>query len=513
MSFRFGRTIRSGGSLFFASVLASAAGMCGFAKAGQTVLLDFYGDYCPPCREMAPILDSLAAAGQPVQKINVAQRPDMARQYGVTGVPCFVMLVDGVETDRVVGRTSRSRLEQMLAAADVVADPPTTVTTAPPGFPKSQPQDPFATADSRWQGGHFATGAVPQPPAQAAAAEPPRHVPTRETPGLPARPTSGPADPLGAYHAAVKRAQVAAVRLKVTDADGASFGSGTIIDSHEGEALVLTCAHIFRESDGKGHINVDLFTEGAPHSVTGKLLRMNLEHDVALVIIRPQSSVPVMQVAGVGAAPARGARVFAVGCDRGMRPSVQETRVTMIDRFLGPANIEVAGQPVDGRSGGGLFNEDGKLVGVCNGQNPQDNEGVFAALSVVQQALDEARLGFVFRDQNDSENAFAGGSSVPPSHVAPASANLPLPATEGAAGEPSLVLTAEEQRLVETLRRADRTSGAVCVLPPAGGPHAGRLIVIDHPSPRMLDDLTRASRTADRGRTAAVEPSFGGFQR
>ena len=44
----------------------------------------------------------------------------------------------------------------------------------------------------------------------------------------------------------------ATVRLRVEDAQGRSFGTGTIIDARSGEALVITCGHLFRESKGKG---------------------------------------------------------------------------------------------------------------------------------------------------------------------------------------------------------------------------------------------------------------------
>ena len=48
------------------------------------------------------------------------------------------------------------------------------------------------------------------------------------------------------------------MRLRIDDADGHSVGSGTIIDTRSGEALVLTCGHIFRDSQGKGKITIDL---------------------------------------------------------------------------------------------------------------------------------------------------------------------------------------------------------------------------------------------------------------
>ena len=51
--------------------------------AGQTVLLDFYSDNCPPCREMIPVIAQFESKGYPVRKINVDQQPNVARQYGV----------------------------------------------------------------------------------------------------------------------------------------------------------------------------------------------------------------------------------------------------------------------------------------------------------------------------------------------------------------------------------------------------------------------------------------------
>ena len=49
------------------------------------------------------------------------------------------------------------------------------------------------------------------------------------------------------------------MRLTIEDRDGFSYGSGTIIIARQGEALVLTCGHIFRDSQGKGKILIDVF--------------------------------------------------------------------------------------------------------------------------------------------------------------------------------------------------------------------------------------------------------------
>ena len=83
--------------------------------AGQSVLLDFYSDSCLPCRGMMPTVDQLAAEGYPVQRINVMQYPDVARRFGVTNIPCFVMVVDGRDVGRVVGGTSLGRLQQLCS--------------------------------------------------------------------------------------------------------------------------------------------------------------------------------------------------------------------------------------------------------------------------------------------------------------------------------------------------------------------------------------------------------------
>src|SRR5690606_24505461 len=52
------------------------------------------------------------------------------------------------------------------------------------------------------------------------------------------------------------------VRLTISDPTGVSYGSGTLIDARAGEALVLTCGHIFRDSQGKGGIAIDMLGPG-----------------------------------------------------------------------------------------------------------------------------------------------------------------------------------------------------------------------------------------------------------
>ena len=80
----------------------------------------------------------------------------------------------------------------------------------------------------------------------------------------------------------------ASVRLRIEDPNGNSCGSGTIIDARGGDALILTCGHIFRDSQGKGKIDVDLFGPYAGQRVIGQLISYDLKRDVGLVFISPR---------------------------------------------------------------------------------------------------------------------------------------------------------------------------------------------------------------------------------
>ena len=95
-----------------AAVLALAV-----SGTGETVLLDFYADWCGPCRQMHPTVRQLAAKGYPVRKVNVDQHRSLAAKYRIGPIPCFVMVVDGKEVARQVGGASLARLEQMCKMA------------------------------------------------------------------------------------------------------------------------------------------------------------------------------------------------------------------------------------------------------------------------------------------------------------------------------------------------------------------------------------------------------------
>jgi thioredoxin 1 len=86
----------------------------------QPVLVDFSATWCAPCRSMEPVIDELAAEYKGravVAKIDIDRDPKLARQYGVTAVPCFVVFKSGKAVDRQLGATSKKQLAAMLDAA------------------------------------------------------------------------------------------------------------------------------------------------------------------------------------------------------------------------------------------------------------------------------------------------------------------------------------------------------------------------------------------------------------
>src|SRR4029079_15028067 len=170
-----------------------------------------------------------------------------------------------------------------------------------------------------------------------------------------------------------------------------------------------TCAHLFRETQGKAPVKADLY-EAAGDGVrvvghaTGQVLRYDLTRDIALVSLRVDRPVGVVNVAPPRSTVERGDRLVGVGCSNGQDPTVLETRVTSLDRYQGPPNIEASGAPAIGRSGGGLFNGKNELVGVCNNADPEGNEGIYAGLESIHDQLDRLGLTEVYT-KPDSEQA------------------------------------------------------------------------------------------------------------
>jgi len=86
-------------------------------KSETPVLVDFYADWCPPCRAMAPVLERLAAEtpSAKIVKVNVDHNPDLAAQYGIASIPTLIVFRDGRPVERHVGMADVGKLSQMLS--------------------------------------------------------------------------------------------------------------------------------------------------------------------------------------------------------------------------------------------------------------------------------------------------------------------------------------------------------------------------------------------------------------
>ena len=81
-------------------------------------LIDFWADWCPPCKMLAPVIEELAEkldGTVRVCKVDVDSQPKLAERFGVSSIPTILIIRDGVEINRGVGAMPIEALESLLA--------------------------------------------------------------------------------------------------------------------------------------------------------------------------------------------------------------------------------------------------------------------------------------------------------------------------------------------------------------------------------------------------------------
>jgi Trypsin-like peptidase domain len=301
-------------------------------------------------------------------------------------------------------------------------------------------------------------------------------------------------------------AMAATVRLKVEDDAGFSHATGTVIHSHGGEAIVLTCGHVFRDSGGGGTITADLgwLPGETQRTVPGHLLDYDAgPRDVALVVIQAGVELPAIPLAPRELVVSPNDAVFSVGCDRGQPPTIRPTTVKNLARYDDVVKIDIHGRPVEGRSGGGLFSAGGQLIGVCNAAAVDFDEGIYTSLDNIWHQLAQTGVDRVMRQPasglESAPASMLADNSAPPAPVNSAhelaSIQRSAPPTTPVVHQPSpagpsgIASSGAQTELFVVVH--DRATGGT------------RTLVISAPDSRLLDYLDQAGSRPAAGDPAA----------
>jgi thiol-disulfide isomerase/thioredoxin len=359
------------------------------ASAGPA-LLDFHAEWCVPCHKARPAVAQLISQGYPIKTIDIDQEPRLRARYHVEHVPTFIV-VDGAgrELDRTTGPQPAAELARFYKAAIAKVQPPASSNAhvGPRAESRGGADDDEDQSDSPRKSAR--DGANDRPESEGEEAEPPFTNP---------------------------KPWECVVRIRVLGNHSTGFGSGTIIHSTPQESIILTCAHIFKVEGRKQaspsqfprKIMIDLFdgTLQGPKKnmvhfvemVEGRAVDYDFDRDVGLIRIRPGRRLPACRVVPAHWQPKARMSVLTVGCSEGHDATAWHTAISRprIQNFLSGnptyEAIECKEAPKQGRSGGGLFTDNGYIAGVCNFAEPQGNHGLYATPASIYHILDRNNL-------------------------------------------------------------------------------------------------------------------------
>jgi len=85
-------------------------------NSAKPVLVDFYADWCGPCKMLTPVIEQIAAESDAyeVYKLNVDEAPEIAAKYGVMSIPTLIVFKDGKESGKTIGVQSKQTILNML---------------------------------------------------------------------------------------------------------------------------------------------------------------------------------------------------------------------------------------------------------------------------------------------------------------------------------------------------------------------------------------------------------------
>ena len=79
------------------------------------VLVDFYAEWCGPCKAMKPTLEKFKESSNiPLVKVNVDEELEISKKYGIRSIPCFIVVEDGKELTKKIGMQSIDQLLEIV---------------------------------------------------------------------------------------------------------------------------------------------------------------------------------------------------------------------------------------------------------------------------------------------------------------------------------------------------------------------------------------------------------------
>ena len=88
-------------------------------ESEQLVVVDFFANWCMPCKALAPVLDKLSdefEGSASIVKMDTEQSGGIARQYGIRSIPALLFFKDGEVVDKVIGNVPKAQLQEKIAS-------------------------------------------------------------------------------------------------------------------------------------------------------------------------------------------------------------------------------------------------------------------------------------------------------------------------------------------------------------------------------------------------------------
>jgi hypothetical protein len=368
---------------------------------GDCIAIEFSADGFQECETMHRTTDQAIEQGWVVRRFDTKRDPHVALRWQIQSVPTTILVRNGREMDRILGPVDYRELSRRMTTASSVDSMKDRTRNEP--FVRSQsPTNNLTTinlasnalvsnagrggSNTNFESTNRALGDERTYPATN-----PRTASV--SPGSPRDST---------------------VRIRIEEAQQDSVGTGTVIDMVNGEALVLTCGHLFRDNQGQAKITIETFIKGQTQAYPATLVDFQAKDmDIGLVAFRPASPVPVARLIPRSRKLEEGQSVTSWGCNRGADPTRMDSRITKLNRYLGAPNVETDGLPVEGRSGGGLFDDRGELIGVCYAADPSLKEGLYSAADVVYIQLEKLGLQRLFNERQESSGVVTAVATEP----------------------------------------------------------------------------------------------------